>query len=559
MVARTMAAPFRTLLLLAALGSATVLRAARERPGGDDPVVAQVEAVLLEGDLIRAKTIVDVALRKTAKPLYYAIRGGILGELGELPEAIKDLTRALELDPKLAVAWRDRGLARMLLGEYEKALPDLDAAVKADPKEPKAWATRAVLQLRRKAWGAAIADSTAALRLESTMVSALHNRATARAQIGELQEAVADYDAILAIKPRYPLALTARAQGHRRLGDLDRALADADAAIRVDANAADAYTERAAIRGALGDLPRAIGDCTTALLIEPEHASARIVRALLQIQNTDFRAARTDLEAAIAQPGVEPGAPRRHLAWLLATAPDESLLDPARALKLAREVIETHGDRTPPALDALAAAAAANGDFATATTTAELALQATDARTPMDLTVRRERLALYQNRKPYRLSTARDATEPQKRKVAPTTTTPAEKLIVAGDYGRARDLLEEGLHYGLELPPEILATLAYLLATCPDDGIRDGVRALKLAQKAAAKDVANPAILDALAAALAETECFPEAIEAAIRAADATAAEDTAVLRLRRERLETYRNATPWRLPPAPPERSAKR
>ena len=554
-----MATTLRTLLLLAALGSASVLRAARERPGGDDPVVANVEAVMLEGDLVRARTIIEVALRKTAKPLYYAIRGGILGELGELPDAIKDLTRAVELDPKLAVAWRDRGMARMLLGEYESALPDLDTAVKADPEEPKAWATRAALQLRRKAWNAAIADTTEALRLEPRMISALHDRATARAQLGELQEAVADYDAILAIKPRYPLALTARAQVHRRLGDLDQALADADAAIRVDANAADAYTERAAIRGVMGDLSRAIGDCTTALLIEPEHASALIVRALLQIQNTDFRAARTDLEAALVQPGVEPSAPRRHLAWLLATAPDDSLLDAARALKLAHEVIETYGDKSPPALDALAAAAAANGDFATAMTNAELALQATDARTPLDLTVRRERLELYLNRQPYRLSTVREIAEPQKRKVTPTSTTPAEKLIVAGEYGRARDLLEEGLHYGLELPQAILATLAYLLATCPDDGIRDGARALTLAQKAAAKDGANPVILDALAAALAETARFPEAIEAATQSVDATRPEETASLALRRARLETYRDASPWRLPPARKAPPAKR
>jgi tetratricopeptide (TPR) repeat protein len=54
------------------------------------------------------------------------------------------------------------------------------------------------------------------------------------------------------------------------------------------------------------------------------------------------------------------------LAWLLATTPDASLRDPVRALALAEDAARSQGFGDPNALDTLAAAHAAAGDFAQA-------------------------------------------------------------------------------------------------------------------------------------------------------------------------------------------------
>ena len=68
--------------------------------------------------------------------------------------------------------------------------------------------------------------------------------------------------------------------------------------------------------------------------------------------------------------------------------------------------------------------------------------------------------------------------------------------------------------------PVILSNLAWLLATCPDDVVRDGPRALACAQEADTLTAGrNPEVLRSLAAALAENHRKDEADVTAVRAA----------------------------------------
>jgi tetratricopeptide (TPR) repeat protein len=534
-------------LLAIGLAGGMPLWAARERPGGDDPTVLSVEALLREGNLDGAVALLDSAIRTQPKgepkALYHAMRGGLRGEQRDLAGAIEDLGLAIRLDPKLVVAWRDRATARTLRGELELAQTDFDMALRLDPEAPQTWAARASLQLQRGAWAAAIADASEALRLEPRATDALHVRGSARAQLGELTPALADFDALLLRYPRHVPALTARAQIYRRLGDLERALEDVNLAVLSDGSSAAAYTARATIRGALGDFHDAIADCSTALLIDRDDVDALTVRALLHVQNSTFAEARDDLETALKTPGADPAETRRHLAWVLAASPDFAVRDAARARELAHEAIERHDDRSPQAFDALAAAAAELGDFAAAIEHAETALAATDLRTPLELTARRERLELYRQQRVFRLPVA-DSEAP-----ISTAVQRAEADLRRREYARARDTLDETLRHGATAPLRARTLLAWLLATCPDDSIRDGVRATQLAQQALAGGDPRPAALDALAAAQAETFDFPAALAAAARALDATDPDDSATVAQRRERLECYRNAGAWRAP----------
>jgi tetratricopeptide (TPR) repeat protein len=69
--------------------------------------------------------------------------------------------------------------------------------------------------------------------------------------------------------------------------------------------------------------------------------------------------------------------------------------------------------------------------------------------------------------------------------------------------------------------------LAWLLATCPDNSLRNGNKAVELAQQAVQLSGGNsPEILDTLAAAYAEAGRYPEAIETAQRALDLSAAQN---------------------------------
>jgi tetratricopeptide (TPR) repeat protein len=82
----------------------------------------------------------------------------------------------------------------------------------------------------------------------------------------------------------------------------------------------------------------------------------------------------------------------------------------------------------------------------------------------------------------------------------------------------------------LELDPKhVMAqnNLAWLLATCPDDPLRNGKKAVELAQSAVQlSGGASPEILDTLAAAYAEAGRFPEAITTARQASDLSTAKN---------------------------------
>jgi len=97
-----------------------------------------------------------------------------------------------------------------------------------------------------------------------------------------------------------------------------------------------------------------------------------------------------------------------------------------------------------------------------------------------------------------------------------------------------------------------LNNLAWVLATCPADAIRDGKLAVELAVKATTlPSVDVPIVLRTLAAAYAESGDFSKAIDTAQHAADlATAQNNTSLLATLRHEIELYQACTPYRESP---------
>lgn len=99
-------------------------------------------------------------------------------------------------------------------------------------------------------------------------------------------------------------------------------------------------------------------------------------------------------------------------------------------------------------------------------------------------------------------------------------------------------------------------SLAWLLATCPDDGVRDGERALALAEQIVAAVPRDAAYLSTLAAAYAEVGRFGDAVDAQQRAVGSLP-PDHALHGAYVERLRAYRDGRPWREATAAPAGTA--
>jgi tetratricopeptide (TPR) repeat protein len=69
---------------------------------------------------------------------------------GKYQEAIGELDKAIQLNPRFAQAYNARGFARYLVKDYQNALADLDRAIGLDPRYINAYQNRSVV---RKATG----------------------------------------------------------------------------------------------------------------------------------------------------------------------------------------------------------------------------------------------------------------------------------------------------------------------------------------------------------------------------------------------------------------------
>jgi tetratricopeptide (TPR) repeat protein len=119
-----------------------------------------------------------------------------------------------------------------------------------------------------------------------------------------------------------------------------------------------------------------------------------------------------------------------------------------------------------------------------------------------------------------------------------------------GDYANALKDYNEAVRLS---PTESWGynSVAWLLATCPEERYRDGKLAVTMATKACTiAGWKDPYLIDTLAAAYAESGDFESAIRWQTKATEMLAHDEQAV-KAGRERLEMYRESKPYREEPA--------
>ena len=154
-------------------------------------------------------------------------RGVSFSELGRYERAIEDFNRALEINPRYALAYNNRGAAYAKKGDLDRAISDFNRAIEINPGYADAYVNRGLAYYNKGDLDRAIFDFNRALEINPRDVEAYVNRGAAYADKGDLDGAISDFNRAIEINPGYALAYNNRGLAYYYKGDLEKACLDA--------------------------------------------------------------------------------------------------------------------------------------------------------------------------------------------------------------------------------------------------------------------------------------------------------------------------------------------
>ncbi|MBI83104.1 MAG: hypothetical protein CMJ81_07905 [Planctomycetaceae bacterium] len=499
---------------LTELDQATDLRIAADSMQDLEKIIRLCESALKIGldaehadyttDLLTA-TLFEHAFR-LSQPL---LRPGVLQQhMGDprfeklRQSALNDLQRLLERDESMGPALILRGqLESPPLGDRQKAFQAFSKAIvllgEDGEQLSKAYQLRS--RLAETSEGR-FGDLEKAIAANADNSEAWEERALSYLSENQLKEAVDDFNMVLEKNPESATALLGIGEALLNQGEFENAIKHLDRAIEAAPRSQTVYLLRANAHAAAKNFKAAIEDVNKSIEIDPTGAAPYLVRSQLRLQIEEFDLALADVNRALEL------APRSNRSRLLRISIYVSQGKLGEAIADLQELARRHPENL------------------------ELKIQLADL---------------------YRLDRQPDATLDLYDKILA-----ADPENMHAHRGRADALLNVGkqaqaiksYEAALKLAPEdsgILNNLAWVLATSPDDQLRNGQRSLELATRACEVTEYQAAhILSTLAAAHAELGNFDKAIENSTQAVENGSEEMKGQLQ---KELDSYQQNQPWR------------
>jgi tetratricopeptide (TPR) repeat protein len=143
-----------------------------------------------------------------------------LAEQNQHSAALRDFNRVIELNPGLAIAYRNRAELLATLERMNEAVADYSRAIELLPDDAELYAARGYAWQRLGEFDRASADLDRALEISPDQVDLLTQRGNLEAEWGEYERAVADFRQAIANEPD-------RAEAYRSLAWLHATCPDA--------------------------------------------------------------------------------------------------------------------------------------------------------------------------------------------------------------------------------------------------------------------------------------------------------------------------------------------
>ena len=294
-------------------------------------------------------------------------RAEALKDQGRMTEAIARYREFVASDPEHFNGQRKLAAALLESGALSDALPPLERAAALQPKS----------------------------------AAAHYSLGFGLLQLRNFDRAEREFRQALALDPDYATAQSALGLTLWASGAHDEAVQTFREGVRRWPTSAEAHYNLGAVLDQSRQDEEAMAVYRKAVAIDPSYADAQFALGVIHAKRGEQTLAIDRFRRALqVKPDSVPG--QTQLAWLLATSSNASPGDRRAALTLAEQAVARTSGQDAGALDALAAALAANGQFERAAETAErmLVVLGNDADQPT-IAAARDRLALYRVGKAY--------------------------------------------------------------------------------------------------------------------------------------------------------------
>jgi tetratricopeptide (TPR) repeat protein len=233
-----------------------------------------------QGRIVACTHVIEASKTDEERADAYERRAAGYNKAKDLPKAIADITRAIELAPKTSRI-RSRAMYLDDTGDYKQSLADMDKVVAADPKDLFIRWLRAGTLVKVGDTASALAAYGEWIAVAPEDSSPYFLRADLFNKKKDWAAALKDLDRSISLKPDFVPAYLSRAKAHFELGNKDKALADVS---RVIASKPDEYVghvNRALMYENYADGPAALADYDVLVQLQPNNNFVRERRAQL--------------------------------------------------------------------------------------------------------------------------------------------------------------------------------------------------------------------------------------------------------------------------------------
>ena len=239
--------------------------------------------------------------RDPENPRYYYDAAAAFARCGGcLDRAVRDLDRAIALNPKFALAYQERMWVRSWLndgpgsegdavrlielspgnywghhahgwglvrqGKADEAMKEINLAIKLAPNlAARDYTIRALYGLSRARFSEAVADATMALETDPHQLDAHLARGVALFRIKQWKKALVDFEILVKVAPAYADYWTYLGEAKLAMADVEGAASDFSQALKLSPHLSNATYKRAICRLELDDLEGAGADFRDAL------------------------------------------------------------------------------------------------------------------------------------------------------------------------------------------------------------------------------------------------------------------------------------------------------